>query len=562
MLTGKRVGCCLLLALTLFRLWLCQDAGWLIVPDSIYDDDLMVRLGRSLERFEWLGDYTKFTLAKSAAYPFFLALGHWLHIPYGIWLGLFLVLSAWTAARAMRPLLKSGLAEALAYLFLLYQPIGFVIFTALRVYRNALSAWAALLVFACFLALWLRREQPLRSLYGWLAGTSLSLAFFWHLREDSAWMLPFVLMATAFLAVSALRRLSGRERLAHLAAYCLPLAFLLLSVLGVRTANYACYGVFLECDRTQGELPAVGSLLMDIEDGADPRSPVWVSREALGQACQASPTLAALPGLNEDWDLWAKTWAPEEEVTGDIFYWALRDALERGGFFRGDAAATQEVCGRIAAELRQGFEEGTLRHREGGWHLSSQHRPLYAEDFLETAGPAFRMFLAMGAQNACELVPPWTAWSDPQRVESWNRMLRMDFREPQAEEWPPFGAAARISCIIILTGQALGGPVLALLPLALLALLWSAASRRSAEALGLLLILLGIFAAAYADVWAVYLFSQWLPADIFGDYAVSLCFYASAGYTALALCECLAAGCLVQLLRGGVVSLEERNLHV
>ena len=54
-----------------------------IAPSSI-DDRLMINIGNSLLSKKWLGTYDQFTLVKGMMFPLFLAISHYIGIPYTV----------------------------------------------------------------------------------------------------------------------------------------------------------------------------------------------------------------------------------------------------------------------------------------------------------------------------------------------------------------------------------------------------------------------------------------------------------------------------------------------
>ena len=49
-----------------------------------------------------------------------------------------------------------------------------------------------LVVFSGMIGLTLRKELPLKKQLPWAVLTGMALAFFWQIREDSVWILPFL----------------------------------------------------------------------------------------------------------------------------------------------------------------------------------------------------------------------------------------------------------------------------------------------------------------------------------------------------------------------------------
>ena len=48
------------------------------------------------------------------------------------------------------------------------------------------------------IGLTLRKELPLKKQLPWAVLTGMALAFFWQIREDSVWILPFIAVMTVW----------------------------------------------------------------------------------------------------------------------------------------------------------------------------------------------------------------------------------------------------------------------------------------------------------------------------------------------------------------------------
>ena len=67
-----------------------------------------------------------------------------------------------------------------------------------RLYRMAIVPGMVLVVFSGMIGLTLRKELPLKKQLPWAFLTGMALAFFWQIREDSVWILPFIAVMTVW----------------------------------------------------------------------------------------------------------------------------------------------------------------------------------------------------------------------------------------------------------------------------------------------------------------------------------------------------------------------------
>ncbi len=368
--------------ITIFRIWLSSIMNYqVIVKGGSYDDWLQVKNAVEIINGRWLGSYSNSILVKNESYPLFLASCRFFNIPYGIGYGLFIVLTSVLFVVAIRPLISNKNLRRLIYLFLIYQPVGLLSTSALRIYRNAFVPWAILACCSCYLAIYYRRNNAVKSLIPWGIGGGIFTSFFWLLREDSIWMAPFIGGVTIFCIVYWIYQKSSigiKGIVSRTIAILLPVVFILLASESVKLVNYNYYGIALTNDRNQGEISRVSNLLYSIEDEENDNNDIWVSRGALRQAMEVSPTLDSLKNLEKSFEDWSfdGVW-----VTGDMCTWALRATVNDNGYFK-DAVETQNFYKQIGDELEAAFADGRLQKKDA--ILISGIGGLYLEDFTES----------------------------------------------------------------------------------------------------------------------------------------------------------------------------------
>lgn len=375
--------------------------------DADLDDMLLMNYANYLRAGEWVGSYGVHTLAKNVGYSLCMAAFRMLGIRYQLGFVLILVLVCLISVQALQPLVSSLAVRCSLYVVLLYLPVFFSAYFFQRVYRNGMAVVFALLVFASFVGVYLRRRKRLGALCAWALLAGASLGFFSIIQESAAWALPFVVVCTFVTMVLTVRdgarlrqkvlerrkrqrrpvpnhlRLSvARVVVPRLAVLVVPLAVFVGVTGGVKAINNAHYGVFLLNDKYEGEFARATADLMRIDVGYDDER-VWVSNKALNEALKTSPTLRSMKKeVRKYWKICQEIStgfnvldpAVEPQVVGDHSYWALRSAyFEHGGYT--NAQETERFWGEVANELEQGFEAGTLA-RKDGLFLSATTQPL------------------------------------------------------------------------------------------------------------------------------------------------------------------------------------------
>lgn len=191
-----RAYACLLLIASLARILINLRIPYFAYLDQYYDDTIMLRNAYSLADGAWLGDYDFLTLSKGVGYPLFLALCRKLLLPYSVALALLQIGAAFSFVRAISLKFPNRLAQFLVFALLLFSPITLTKLVTQRLYRMAIIPGMVLLVFSGCIGMTLRKTMPLRDLLPWSVLSALSLSYFWTIREDSIWILPFVIIIT------------------------------------------------------------------------------------------------------------------------------------------------------------------------------------------------------------------------------------------------------------------------------------------------------------------------------------------------------------------------------
>lgn len=377
----------------LVKQFLVYNLPIMAVPKGIHDDWIMVHLAETLRNGQWLGEYNDLTLTKGMFFPLYLAVCNFLHLSYLNMTALCYTVSCMIFVYGLRPLLKKYWSMCLLYLALLWNPISYSVQAFQRVYRNSISYIQVLLIFGGFLAIYLRRKEPLRKHFFWMLAAAAGTVSFFYTREDAVWVMPFLVV---FLLVylcslfSLWRKTKERSYMGKAVLTLVPFFCLWLAGQLIAGQNAKYYGI-----RTANELQDSGFAqmyhsMMAVKPEEDIPG-VTLTNEKIARMCDACPTLKKLePYFQSSKEYWA---GPEGDADGwevrdGWAFWIVRTALAQAGYYK-DGATADAVCLQIRDELEAAMDQGTLeRQATMPSTYMSPWRKGYLEDLFGAMGKA------------------------------------------------------------------------------------------------------------------------------------------------------------------------------
>ncbi len=355
------------LGMGLLKQFLLYNLPLMAVPKGIHDDWIMVHLADTLGSGQWLGEYNDLTLTKGMFFPLYLAVCNFLHLSYLNVTALFYTAGCMIFVYGVRPLLKRDRACALLYLVLLWNPISYSVQAFQRVYRNSISHAQVLLIFGGFLAVYLRRKEPLRKSLFWILPAVFGTVSFFYTREDAIWVLPFLgvfLLVYLGSILGLWRKDRQRQYIWKGLLVFLPFFFLWFGGELIASQNEKYYGVHTVNELQDSGFSEMYRSMMAVKPEEEIPG-VTITNEKIARMCAVCPTLKELePYFQSSKEYWAGEEGDPEgwEVRDGWVFWIIRTALAQAGYYR-DGATADAVCLQIRDELEAAMDAGLLERQ-------------------------------------------------------------------------------------------------------------------------------------------------------------------------------------------------------
>lgn len=343
-----------------------QSLPILAMPAAGHDDKLMVDMAISLLNGEWLGEYSAMTLVKGVSFPVYLAIIHILGIPYMTATTFLYSSSCIIFVLGIKSLFKSNKTIITLYLILLFCPISFADQTFARMYRNSITAAQILIVLGAISAIYLNIKKS-KPFIVWSLIASISFAFFWFTREDSIWLVPFILCASLISLVTIFKdkKVNISFKVKNSFLILLPFITLLLANVVISSFNLKYYGLFTTNELNDSSFADAMKKIYAVEPSED-ISYVSVPRSTVKKLYQFSPTLKSIePYWEKELEIWddlAGKKLGDGEVEDGWFFWSLRAAVADAGYYS-DAQEADVFYSKVTKELEEAFKTGKIQSR-------------------------------------------------------------------------------------------------------------------------------------------------------------------------------------------------------
>lgn len=488
--------------LTLFRIFLAIKMPLYLQADAGFDDYLLIDYAKSILGGDWLGPFNSMTLAKGISFPLYIVLTYLVGIPYSLGLILLYIFGILLLIVALKKYINNKYYLSIVYIFLLYSPVMFHIENVQKVYRGGVIVSLSLIVISTMINMFNNISARRKKLFTYSLLASISLPFFYYLKEDSIWIMPFVIGAILISITKILKQPKLDKKKSRILLMIMPIISLFLSNTIYCSINYMYYGEYCITDRNGTYFKEVIADIIKIEEKNEIKD-VWITKDMMYKAVGSSKTLSSIK--EEIDDMYDNSWALKEngQIEGDIIFWTIKEAVQKAGIYDKGGKEVNKFYQKIDKELKQAYDTGKLKKNKDKKYLSSIATGYTIDNILEyypkTTIDAIDMLVTY-SQNETSVNPA---------RGSMEKIIIMDHLTNSATVWPEdvshirgaYNIIVSISNKIVKLYQVTGYPIFILGMIGLLLLTIKVAigmKKKMNEILDIWLILLGLFCTCIA----------------------------------------------------------------
>lgn len=352
---------------TIYRIYLSIKMPLFLQGDYINDDYLFVEYASEILKGNWLGNFGERTLVKSCSFSLFLVVHYLLKIPYSLALIIWYIIAILVFLFSIRKITnKSSYFYFIAYIVLLFSPVMFHIENVQKIYRGGTIVIFSILTMAMTIGLYANRFNKNKQMVKWAIFAGISLSFFWNLKEDSIWILPFILGMTFFTIIDLVKK--RKINFYKIIITILPIIILIFSNFLYCSINYYKYGEFTITDRSGTYFKEVIADFLLIKDN-EKKENIWITKKMMYKAVEASPTLKTIKPQIDDMFYEAQNfpsfYTKDGEIYGDLIFWRFRSRIAKTGIYDKGGKEVNQFYKKIHKELQQAFKEKRLEKSDG-----------------------------------------------------------------------------------------------------------------------------------------------------------------------------------------------------
>ena len=387
-----------------------------------------------------------------------------------------------------------------------------------KIYRGGAIVVFSLLVIAAIIGIYNNKNEKIKKIAVYSIIASISLPFFYYLKEDSIWIMPFVLGAT-FLAIIYIIKNKVDKKIKRILLVVLPIITLVAVKYAYCGINYLYYNEFAITDRTGTYFKEVMADIIKIDE-KDEKDNIWITKKMMYKAVDSSKTLQSIRPYIDD--MYENSFAlVDGEFEGDMIFWTIKEAVGEAGIYAKGGKELNRFYKDIDKELDEAFKKNKLKEdTDKKIYISSIAKGFTVDELIEyyskTTPEAIKMLITY-SENETTVHNAYGNYED---------IVFMDTLTNSTTVWPnemtnfykPHTLITKISEAIVSLYQKTGYIIAILSLIGGLIFTFKIIKdiiKKKYEELDLFLIMLGILVDIAALLFGVEWFTSWCGGSIY-----------------------------------------------
>jgi hypothetical protein len=384
----KKITLFIILFLIAVKLFLVRNQPVFGIVTDTFDDRHFINQARSLLAGIWLGSYNQTTLIKGPFFPIWIAFSFLLGIPLIISEQLFYIFACVILIIALQPVLSRVEYTLILLTLLLFNPMTYDTDAFTRVIRDPIYVSLCILVLACSIALFLRRQRPFTKSVPWAISLGFAFSASALTREETIWLIPPLLFIFILFTIG-LKGVQPRRLISSLSLWGFLPAIYLLTFVIVSALNYKYYSLFNVTEMGAPEFVSAYSALERVVP-AQFMQFIPITRETRLRIYAVSPAFEELkPYLDgPKGDYWSKmtiagAGLPKGEIAGGWFIWAFREAVAYAGHYS-NSKFPADYYRTLTNEVNTACDTGKLKCLSKSASLTPAWNKAYINPVIES----------------------------------------------------------------------------------------------------------------------------------------------------------------------------------
>ena len=329
------------------------------------DDMLMIDITNNLINGNWVGPYSDIIISKGLTFPLLLAFCYFIKIDYITMMTLLYTLACLIFIYVLSKKIKNKLLLFIIYTVTLFVPIMYSYQVMQRVYRNSIIPSFAIMIIAGYLYLFFtRNEEYYKKKILASIGTGFVFSLFWYTREDSIWMLPFIIFISISIIVAkiAKNKKINKELLKTLVILVIPIVMTFTYKNILCYHNYKHFGVYTVYNNEQYDKAMKSLKKVKKYDYYDNIDFTMEKLKRVSEVTCLGNIYGRLVDLVFGYSLF-DSGPLEGEVVNGWFPWAFKATLSECGYY-GSPQDLNNFCYTLHIQIEENLANGTLERED------------------------------------------------------------------------------------------------------------------------------------------------------------------------------------------------------